>query len=211
MIDITDCRDITSLQALIFMILFLQCSARLTTCYSYIGIALRAALRMGLHRSFATQFSPVERETRKRVFWVIRRLDIYAGAILGLPKSLSDEDIDQEYPLEVDDEYITDDKILPMPDGKISLMAGRNAHTRLVEVLVTVIKYIYPVKGADRTVDGRGAQSYRVNYARVKEIEQELQAWMDNLPAQFRISEEASPEFVRLVSFFILVRTNGSD
>lgn len=197
MIDITDCRDITSLQAVVFMILFLQCSARLSTCYSYIGIALRAALRMGLHRSFVTQFSPIERETRRRVFWTIRKLDIYVGAMLGLPKTLDDDDIDQEYPLEVDDEYITEDKVLQMPEGKVSLMAGANAHTRLVKVLATIIKYIYPVKGADRTVDGRGAQSYRVNYARVREIEQDLQAWMDELPAQFRVGEGAEPDLVR--------------
>ncbi|KAI9785062.1 MAG: hypothetical protein M1816_000532 [Peltula sp. TS41687] len=203
MIDITDCRDITSLQALIFMILFLQCSARLTTCYSYIGIALRAALRMGLHRSLSTRFTPVERETRKRVFWAIRKLDIYAGAILGLPKSLSDDDFDQEYPLEVDDEYITEDAILPMPDGKVSPMAGANAHMNLVNVLAKVIKYIYPVKGVERTIDERGAQSYRVKHARVKEIEHELQAWMDDLPAELLIGGESSPEFLSHIQMML--------
>ena len=33
------------------MIIYLQCSARLSTCYSYIGIALRSALKEGLHRN----------------------------------------------------------------------------------------------------------------------------------------------------------------
>jgi hypothetical protein len=58
--DLTDCRDMISLQAIIFMIIFLQCSAKLSTCYSYVGIALRAALRMGLHRAFRDSFTPIE-------------------------------------------------------------------------------------------------------------------------------------------------------
>src|ERR1700753_1664479 len=104
--DIADCRDLRALQAVVFMILFLQSSAKLSTCYSYIGVALRSALRMGLHRNFDANFSPIERETRKRVFWVIRKMDTYVGALLGLPHTMSDEDIDQDYPVEVDDEYI---------------------------------------------------------------------------------------------------------
>lgn len=196
MIDITDCRDITSLQALLFMILFLQSSARLTTCYSYIGIALRAAVRMGLHRSVATDFNPIEREIRKRVFWVVRKMDVYVGALLGLPKSLSEREIDQEYPLEVDDEYITEQGILPMPEGTTSLMAGVNAHTKLVRILGKVIKYIYPIK---RSAAGREPESYRVSYARVKEVELDLQGWMDALPPPLRMGEEGPPEVARFV------------
>lgn len=70
---------------------------------------------MGLHRSVPNTFNPVERELRKRMFWIIRKLDIYVGALLGLPQMLSSDDVDQEMPLEVDDEYITLEKISPMP------------------------------------------------------------------------------------------------
>lgn len=75
--DVTDCRDLTSLQALIHMIMFLQCSAKLSTCYSFIGVALRSALRMGLHRSFSDSFNPIEAEMRRRCFWIIRKMDIF--------------------------------------------------------------------------------------------------------------------------------------
>src|SRR3978361_2115557 len=126
MMDITDCRDITSLQAIVFMINFLQSSANLSTCYSFIGIALRSALRMGLHRNLTSNFNPIERETRRRVFWIIRKMDIYVSALLGFPQMLSYDDIDQELPIEVDDEYITKDAVLPMPPGTISLYAASN-------------------------------------------------------------------------------------
>ena len=80
--DVTDCRDLTSLQALLFMIMFLQASAKLSTCFSHIGIALRSAIRLGLHRRVPNQFTPIEQETRKRTFWVIRNMDIYVGKSL---------------------------------------------------------------------------------------------------------------------------------
>lgn len=197
--DITDCRDLPSLQAVLFMILFLQSSARLSTCYSYIGIALRSSLRMGLHRSISHNFNPVEREVRKRIFWVVQKMDIYVGALLGLPKMLSDDDIDQDYPLEIDDEFITTEKILPMPSGQISLIAASNAHTRILKISAKVVKYIYPIKSVEHSVHGRSNPSYRVSHAKIRELEQDLQEWLENLPMALRPGGEAPPELIRQV------------
>lgn len=196
MMDITDCRDLTSLQAVVFMILFMQSSAKLSTCYSYIGIALRSSLRMGLHRSIWTGSNLVERECRRRIFWVIRKMDTYVAAMLGLPKILSDDDIDQELPLEIDDEFITTEKITPMPAGKLSLNAATNAHTHLVKVLAKVVQYIYPIKSIEH-IHSKSSQSYVVSHARIREIERDLQEWMDNLPMALRPGGESSPDLAR--------------
>ena len=193
MIDVTDCRDLTSLQTLLFMILFLQCSSRLSTCYSYISIALSGSIRMGLHRSIHGNFNPIEQEIRKRIFWVVRKMDIYVAALLGLPIYLSDDDIDQEAPLEVDDDYITSNDILPMPSGQLSLLTAFNAHTRLVRILAKTTRYIYPVKGSTPG----SKQSNAVSHARVREIEQDLQTWMEGLPMALRPGGEAPPEIER--------------
>ena len=192
----THCQDLTSLQTLLFMILFLQSSARLSVCYSHLGIALSCAIRMGLHRSVLNSFNPIEREIRKRIFWVIRKLDIYVGALLGLPKTLSDHDVDQEYPEEFDDEFITAKAILPMPHEKLSIMTAFNVHTRLVELLARTVRYIYPTKGTDH-LRGKNGPSYVVSHAKIREIERDLQAWMETLPMPFRPGEEATPEFAR--------------
>ena len=150
---------------------------------------------MGLHRAVPNAFDPIEQETRKRVFWCIRKLDTYVGALLGLPKMLSDDDIDQEQPLEVDDEYITANGIQSMPPGRPSLMAAFNAHTRIVTILSKTVKYIYPIKSHKI---GKN-HSYIVSHARIREIEHDLQAWMESLPEPFRPGGEAPPEFLRSV------------
>jgi hypothetical protein len=198
--DIADCRDLRQLQAIVFMIIFLQCSAKLSVCYAYIGVALRSALRMGLHRSFRDNFSPIELETRKRVFWVIRKMDTYVGALLGLPHSLEDDQIDQEFPTEVDDEYITVHGILLMPEGKISIMSAANAHTHLVHILAKIVKYIYPVKASTESgLHDSSVKSYSVRYSKIFEIEQDLQLWQDRLPSLLKPGGEAPRLILRYV------------
>ena len=193
MIDITDIRDLTALQTVLFMVLFLQSSAKLSDCYAHIGICLSSALRMGLHRSLNHNFSPIERESRKRIFWCIRNLDTYVGALLGLPKLLHEEDIDQERPVAVDDELITNAELRPMPENKISLMTALNAHSRLVDILSKIVRYIYPVKPAKHA----RTQTYLVDHCKIKEIERDLQQWMEDLPRPFKPNEDTPQAYVR--------------
>lgn len=180
MMDIADCRDLTSIQTVIFMILFLQSSAKLSQCYAYVGLALRSALRLGLHRSFSRGFDPIEAEVRKRVFWTIRKMDIYIGAMLGLPQTLSDEDIDQDFPSDVDDEYITADGILPVPKGTASNMTAFNAHTRLVLILTKIVRNVYPIRAKDGS--GNVDKSYTVPFSVIRDIENNLETWKNSLP-----------------------------
>ena len=197
--DITDCRDMQSLQAILFMILFLQSSANLSTCYSYIGIALRSALRMGLHRNLAfANFNYIELETRRRVFWIIRKMDTYVAALLGFPKMLSDQDVDQELPSEVDDDYITETKMDKMPPEKLSVFTASNAHTRLMAILAKVIREIYPTKAVQQIVPGSATPTYVISHAKIKDIEIDLQDWLDKLPMGLKPGGEASEDIVRV-------------
>jgi len=200
--DIADCRDLRQLQAIIFMIMFLQSSAKLSTCYAYIGVALRSALRMGLHRSFPDNFNPIVAESRKRIFWVIRKMDTYVGALLGLPHSINDEDIDQEYPAEVDDEFITEEGILQMPEGRVSVMSAANAHTRLVTILSKIVRFVYPLKGSHVTVHGKTVKSYSVSYAKILEIERDLQEWQDKLQPGLKPGGDAPHIIIRYVQTY---------
>ncbi len=151
---------------------------------------------MGLHRTVRIAFNPVELETRKRIFWVVRKMDTYVGALLGLPKMLSDGDIDQEMPVDVDDEYITVEGIIPMPFGKLSLMTAFNFHTQLVHILGKTVKYIYPIKAREHA-QIESNSTYAVSHAKIREIEHDLQQWLEGLPMALRPGGEASPEIAR--------------
>lgn len=160
---------------------------------------------MGLHRSFNSNFNPIEAETRKRLFWVIRRMDTYVGAMLGLPRFLEDEDIDQDFPMEVDDEYITETEIMPMPEGSISVMSAFNAHTRIVQVLSKICRYVYPIKGTQS--GGKNSVTYTVKYSKIRELEQDLAQWLDELPMALKPGGEAPHIIIRFVSNIIELAT----
>lgn len=182
------------------MILFLQSTSNLSGCYSFVGIALRNALRMGLHRHVPhAQMTPIEDETRRRAFHVIRQMDIYISAVMGFPILLRDEDIDQPYPTEVDDQFITKDAILTPPPGTPSFFQAFNAHTRLMGILAKVIKYVYPLKGVEECVMNgeRPNATYLISYSRIKEIERDLQEWYEQLPIAWRPGPEGLAEVLR--------------
>lgn len=201
--DITECRDLTSLQALLFMIMFLQATSNLSGCYAFVGIALRAALRMGLHRHLPhAQLTPIEHESRRRVFYITRQMDTYVSALLGFPILLQESDMDQPLPTEVDDEFITRDAILTPPPRTSSFFEACNAHTKLMRILANIIKYIYPLKGIEASVALGGEApnaTYMISYTRIKEIERELAEWSEQLPIMWRPSQDGPTEVVRYV------------
>jgi len=125
-------------------------------------------------------------------------MDTYVSALLGLPQLLSNDDIDQELPLEVDDEYITKEAIHPMPPGTTSLYAASNAHTRLMEILSKVVKYIYPTKGnLEPSTKGTTTTPYMISHRKIQEVERDLAEWLDKLPLALRPGGEGSADVLR--------------
>lgn len=183
--DVTACRDMTSVQAMLFLTLFLQSISDLRACNALLGVTLRSALAMGLHRYLPHPgMNSVEEETRRRVFYVIRQQDIYLSAILGSPLLLSEDDYDQALPTEVNDEFITKSGIISPPSAtRASVFEAFNARAKLMRILAKVLKHVYPLRGVDTD---REASSYAISYARIKEIEQDLQTWQEELPPVWR-------------------------
>ncbi|KAK8054842.1 hypothetical protein PG993_000069 [Apiospora rasikravindrae] len=194
--DITECCDMTTLQALVFTIQFLQATGNLNGGHTFVGIALRSALRMGLHRHLPhASLPPVEDETRRRLFHTIRSMDIYLSTTLGLPLLLQDKDTDQRWPTEVDDEHITADGIRVPPPGTPSFLEAFNAHARLMRILAKVVEYVYPPTGTEK---GPRDVTYMISVAKIKEIEQELHDWQGRLSSTWRPGPQEDLQITRV-------------
>jgi hypothetical protein len=98
------------------------------------------------------------------------------NCVLGLPASLRDDDIDQDMPLEVDDEFITEWNIFSQPPDQPSIMVGCKIYTNLMTIISKITKYIYPLKAT--LVDGKGL----IRLDLVKEIEDDLEHWRTSIP-----------------------------
>lgn len=200
LIDITNVGDIISIQTIIMMILYLQCSARLSTCYSYIGIALRSALKEGLHRNLSifqskgNKLDPIEIDTRKRLFFTIYKMDIYINSLLGLPKSLSEDEFDQTLPEELDDENIT--RIgykTESQQGKLSSSSCANHHTKLMFIMSHIISELYPIKVKKTSPNQDPTSTPNHMHQKVSKLEYELKKWLDQLPLELKPTDPNDP------------------
>lgn len=187
LIDITNSTDIQSIQTIFMLTLFLQCSARLSTCYSYIGIALRSALRQGLHRKLQNFSNPIESEIKKRLFWTIYKLEIYVNSMLGLPNSIGESDIDVEFPQDLDDVNIDEFRILPQQEGKLSSCGMNNSHTKLILILNHIVKSLYKTSNP----------VFVIPIDTIKNLENELKVWLYELPSQLKPNSDVPKEYLK--------------
>lgn len=186
---IVETNDVLNIQTLFCLIIFLQCTANLSTCYLFVGIALRAAFRVGLHRKVETG-NVIALENRKRLFWLIYKIDVYMNTVLGLPQILDDQ-IDQDLPLDLEDEYITETGyITPKnPNRDLTTIAILNDHTKLIIILNHIVRNIYPINTDLFYDNANNPGPSNPNFIhqlvlKVKLMEAELDQWLEKLPLE---------------------------
>ncbi|KAK4989692.1 Gypsy retrotransposon integrase-like protein 1 [Elasticomyces elasticus] len=193
MMDITDCHDVMSLRTVLCMVVYLQSTSMMSTCYSYICAAVAASLRMGLHLSYASQHLSVEERTaQRRLFAVLNMMDTYVTTALGLPKTL--RDIDSDHLLLFPANESAGQSARVVLDDPTSLDAATHAHAKLILILSRAVENNYPVTRPPFTTNG----FYSVQYQRIAQIEADLEQWLNNLPDMSTPSAPAStPRFIR--------------
>jgi hypothetical protein len=187
LIDIMGCNDIYTLQATMFMVMFLQSSGRLSACHSYLSVAIASSMRLGVHSSTPLgQADMVREETRKRIIWELYTMETYVTAMLGLPKLLNQEYIHQDLPSEVE-VYgnVAAEPRAHLSDLDPDLVAS-NSHTELLLIMSKIIRDIYPV---DASVQGKNGR-YQVQYKAVAGIERSLAEWHSTLPTELPFRPE---------------------
>ncbi|PVH70562.1 hypothetical protein DL98DRAFT_618773 [Cadophora sp. DSE1049] len=83
--------SIPTVQSYALITMFMLGAARRNAAFMNLGIAVRAAYAMGLHKKEVSDlFGGNERRTRERLWKVIRVLDLFMSAALGRPPSTSE-------------------------------------------------------------------------------------------------------------------------
>lgn len=179
LIDLADCRDVMSLQAVVFLNMFLQCTTRISRCYSYLAVAITLALRMGLHRSLQTCVNSVEAEVRCRIFWAIHNMEVRISSLMGLPRLLHEDDIDQIMPSEITS-YLFNNG-----ENQTSSTLISKASARLAQIMVKIVRYIYPVESRGGNTTGK----HLVSYTKMIQMERELDKWKSECDYRTQVSE----------------------
>ncbi|OQO06744.1 hypothetical protein B0A48_08532 [Cryoendolithus antarcticus] len=166
-----------TLQALILAQLYAVQLGDLTRLLTYKGLATSLSARLGLHQSqkrFA--LGTLTCETRKKVFWSLYTVDCFTSVILGLPKHIKNDDVHCEYPVDADDEYVTERGFQPTLPGESTRVSSALALFRAARILSKVLEEVFPAKA-----------SYDLSLKKLAELSDELDTWQSSLAPHLRL------------------------
>ncbi|OCH94255.1 hypothetical protein OBBRIDRAFT_769925 [Obba rivulosa] len=177
--------QIEHVQCFILMSSFLCSVNCLPQAWLLIGQAVRTAQDIGLHRSpRRLLISPVEKETRRKVWWGVYTLDRMLALALGRPLGIEDSDCDVELPIDVDD-----DNLLQYFAGATinnttpPLMRGFIELTLLYRIGGQVLRQVYAL---DKCRDNLELEKRAELQRSVDALDKALTKWCDELPIVFK-------------------------
>ncbi|KAJ7578554.1 fungal-specific transcription factor domain-containing protein [Mycena floridula] len=166
------------LQYYCLTVMFLHGTSVIETSWAVLGVALRLAQDVGLHRKMNVKPEvTADNESWKRVFWCLAAMDPLASSAFGRPLGLNSDDFDQEYPLECDDEYWVHSNpkmAFKQPEGRPSTISHFVSYLKLVRILETAHRTLY---AANSSIPGKQA---------VSQLDEALAQWLDSIPEHLR-------------------------
>ncbi|KAF9263637.1 hypothetical protein L218DRAFT_980039 [Marasmius fiardii PR-910] len=177
--------QIAHVQCFILLSSFLCSINCLPQAWILVGQAVRTGQDLGLHRSpRRLSISPVEKETRRKIWAGVYSLDRMLALALGRPLGIEDSDCDVEDPVEVDDENLAEYfSGATMPTDRVALMTGYISLTKLYQIAGRVLRQVYALDNCkDQLEPERKAELQRT----VEALDAELTKWCDDLPAVFK-------------------------
>jgi hypothetical protein len=93
-------------RSLTYLLLLGQHSVRMPKepgAWTFFGLAMTMCIELGLHRKRRSSRVSLESERNKRLFWSCYAYDRELAIVMGRPPSISDHDIDVDFPLDIDE------------------------------------------------------------------------------------------------------------
>ncbi|KAK1060962.1 Gypsy retrotransposon integrase-like protein 1 [Friedmanniomyces endolithicus] len=162
-LDPANCRSVMSLQTLLCMILYTNGTSMMSTCYSYICMAVAASLQLGIFADLGADndMPEEERSKRRRIFTVLSIADTYVTTSLGLPRTLRDIDPERSLPTTV-----------PPSDVRDPLF-GTYMHAELIQILAVTVESNHPFTQPIESKNG----TYGVEYSKIVATEVAMPAY----------------------------------
>ncbi|KAF8913636.1 fungal-specific transcription factor domain-containing protein [Mucidula mucida] len=149
------------------------------------GLGLRMAQDVGAHRQ-KDQPASVQRELWKRAFWALVVIDRSGSSMLGRACGIYDEDIDVDFPIEVDDEYWENpdpSQAFRQPQGKPSKGLYYTSFLKLNQLMAKCLRILY---STTKSKIALGVTGQKRQQEIVTELDSSLNAWVDSIPEYLR-------------------------
>ncbi|KAI5856319.1 fungal-specific transcription factor domain-containing protein, partial [Tricharina praecox] len=159
---------------------YLQKRDNPNTGYNCLGMAMRMALGLGLHRDVTeSKGTTLGMEIRRRIWWTLYIFDVGASITFGRPTIPSDK-VFTKIPMNVNDYNLTDrNAILPPPCETVTAYSAMIAHAHLVVLMnrIHLNFFIHP----------RSLSSCRLPLSRelIAKFDEQIARWHSALPSYF--------------------------
>ncbi|KAL4750035.1 hypothetical protein BDW72DRAFT_213691 [Aspergillus terricola var. indicus] len=187
-IDDILCHDnLECIQAILCSATYSLRSSKGTSHWKLAGEALRQCINLGYHRNhrrLGLNLSLPQVEMQKRAFWSAYTMECAAAVMLGRPLSLNYNEIDAEFPLDV--EYDVDGSPIPSPTNLLTY-ANPGFSIRALQGRIQTALY------ADLT----SASDTEANKKQIEDLREALKIWNVSIP-----STPITPPAIGALSFF---------
>ncbi|KAM0534148.1 hypothetical protein D7B24_004802 [Verticillium nonalfalfae] len=139
---------------------------------SALGLHRRSGGKRGTSGPRSTSFDYIASQCRKRTFWVAYTIDKYLAVVFGRPRLYHDDDIDQDFPDEVNDEDMTPQGRAahePKMDCQVDSLI---CHAKLAQLIDRVSREVYSIKKTSKQERLESAHKFS----------RELHQWRESLP-----------------------------
>jgi hypothetical protein len=175
--DVIASSSMTSIQACVLQGTFLFSTNARDVCYNVLGLALRMAINMGMHRSLtADTLHPHVRELRNRLWWSVYTAERLFAVEMGRPLAIDDAEIDAPFPLD-----IAELRVEGMPNN----FHNQIALATLCQIMGKIVKTVY-----SNTASQKNGQV--IYLEPLKLLKQELKRWKERLPTSLRTTKSPS-------------------
>lgn len=198
LLDTGDAGSLMLLQALLLIGQYLQATEKPAACWNVVGLAIRVAQELGLHREYQICSRPscIEQEICRRLWHGCVLMDRIVSMTFGRPLMVT-QNFRIRLPTFVNDEYITDEKIMepigdPAGEPRPSILVFFKQTVLLYEILADILKTFYDAHGnGPVTLEAdsaqRGCRDHSVDWLKqVIEIDNRLAKWRNNIPVHLK-------------------------
>ncbi|KAJ6181023.1 hypothetical protein N7519_011484 [Penicillium mononematosum] len=168
--------SVSSLQCFVLGQIYCITKGDYRTLLRYRALGVDICHQLGMHENQESSGNPLEDETRKKVFWSQYVLDRFCSALTGLPVLLREEDIETEYPVDVDDENVTETGFLPTLPGESTRISSAIALFGAARILNKALDDLFPSKSG-----------YDVCVSKMRSVAGQLDEWLNTLPPHLRL------------------------
>ncbi|KAH6974178.1 fungal-specific transcription factor domain-containing protein [Ilyonectria sp. MPI-CAGE-AT-0026] len=174
--------NLESIQAILCCAMYSLRSSKGPSIWMLSGLALRQCIKLGYHRThkhFGLTPNPLKQEMRKRVFWCAFGIDCMAALTLGRPLGIPLQEVDAEFPIDIDDSCITETGVHGTPRSSCS-----DPPTTMSTALhVFRIRCLWARTHASIYSDAAVSNPNHPTYStRVKQLRTELEDWIASIP-----------------------------